>query len=69
MNTPTPLSLSDFLNALSDAKGYAMNGTEGRAWVVTWPDGHITCETSPVLIKCRNTIVVEVNSAGQIILA
>ena len=69
MSAPTPLSLSDFLNALSDAKGYAMNGTEGRAWVVTWPDGHITCETRPVLIKCRNTKVVEVNAAGQMILA
>ena len=69
MSTPTPLSLSDFLNALSDAKGYAMNGPEGRAWVVTWPDGRITCETSPVLIKCRSTKVIEVNALGQMILA
>lgn len=62
-------SFGDFLDALSDAKGYAIHGTEGRAWVVTWPDGHITCETRPVLIKCRNTKVVEVNAAGQMILA
>jgi hypothetical protein len=62
-------SFNEFLNALADAKGYAMNGSEGRAWVVTWPDGHITCETRPVLIKCRSTKVIEVNSIGQMILA
>ena len=65
----TEPSFGDFLDALADAKGYAINGDQGRAWVVTWPDGRITCETRPVLIKCRNTKVVEVNKAGQMILA
>jgi hypothetical protein len=60
-------SFGEFLDALADAKGYAMTGT-GRAWVVTWPDGHITCETRPVLI-CRDTKVIEVDSAGRMILA
>lgn len=60
-------SLGSFLDALADARGYVRNGK--RAWVVTWPDGHITCETSPALLKCRDTKVVEVNEAGQLILA
>lgn len=60
-------SLGSFLDALADARGYVRNGK--RAWVVTWPSGHVTCETSPVLLKCRDTKVVEVNEAGQLILA
>jgi len=67
MNSTPATDHNQFLDALADARGYAGNGQ--RAWVVTWPDGHSTCETKSVLIKCRNTKVVEVTQAGQLILA
>ena len=51
---------------LEEAKRVAAQMPRKVAWVVTWPAGHTTVETSPVLMKCNRTKVVEVSAAGQL---
>lgn len=69
MSTYGQVDHADWLDKLADAKGYARNSPRGVAWVVTWPDGHTTVETSPVLMKCNRTKVVEVSANGQLTFA
>ncbi len=57
---------ADFLEKLADAKGYAKQSPRGIAYVVVWPAGHITIETTPVLMKCNRTKIVEVSAKGQL---
>lgn len=51
---------------LEEAKRVAGQMPRKVAWVVTWPAGHITVETSPVLMKCNRTKIVEVSASGQL---
>ena len=60
------LNHAEYLEKLADAKGYAKQSPRGVVWVVVWPAGHITIETTPVFLKCNRTKIVEVSAAGQL---
>jgi hypothetical protein len=60
---------AEFLDRLADAKGYAQQAPRGVVWVVVWPGGHITIETTPVLLKCNRTKIVEVTKNGELFCA
>jgi hypothetical protein len=68
MNTHT-IDKTIYLDKLADAKKAANLSPRGVAWVVTWPAGHISVETTPVLLKCNRTKIVEVSATGQLTLA
>ena len=58
--------IAEKYEAISLAKLAAQKSPRGIAWVVKWPAGHTTVETSPVLMKCNRTKITEVSSSGEL---